>query len=64
MLVLDLHIIEELCLVKSHNIEDLLSLLKLSSDFQVLQSISVLQTCLRRLDVLLQDSHAFLPFAH
>ena len=64
MLVLDLHIVEELCLVQSHNIEDLLSLLQLSSNFQILQSVGVLQTCLRRLNVLLQDSHAFLPLAH
>ena len=64
MLVLDLHIVEELSLVQLHNVEDLLCLLELLSHLQVLHALTALQASLSLGNELPKDSHSFLAFAH
>ena len=64
MLVLESHVVEELRLVELYDIEDLLGLLQLLANFQVLHTSIGFQFCFCRRDVLLQDGHSFISFAH
>jgi len=64
VLVFDLGVVKELCLVKLHHIEDLLGRLELSALLQVLHAILSSHHSFSASNVLLEDAHTLFALTH